>query len=859
MQNGFVDRSRDLPSSQLDDLSESQSLEKSSLGRLGEPAILIAGKAHEARQALHDLHSTGYKFDQIVKKGLNPEILKGLYTESGILRTHSPSAQQQDQVIGSTAGGAPMTGTLDTVYIVKNVNRGQPQHSKEVSYIANASGNDKPLLRSKDTSNINSLISVTTTKDDKPPNTLPKSIKGVLGKIPGTKAGDSKVVDRKEYIARMLAAKAGKPASSAGASIIPKATTSTDADSVIQTITLPAPSTISSATLQQDVQPITEPKIDPSPQTAKEDLEVEANKKAQTDLARQKIDALRFRASKQQDARRAASDESNHQSKQPLSAPQTQGLFDIPLTASQPTLSSRQGSYFSPMSQKPPFSIPGLFMTSDTLESAKSSQQMESQVLGASQQRDNQAISRAVQQQFHSIAFNAPKLASRTTERSPLPGYNVDTGNSPLPSLRSSPTITHRKRQKAADFIDSPATRVKRPFGQQEHSSVIIDISEDDASSLEDNGLDMEIDDGRDSLPPQSHTGDTGNEKPKSFRDVPPLTEFPSQKKAADVIPPAIQALTQVKDLKGLKSKEMEIESMNRRIKELEERIMAKRTTSRAQTPGAFGSTTVSSPASQSSHKVSDQPSAITGVARPTDRSTSPTPAQHSSLAAVDNTESATEEQLVVEQRLQEAELAKAEAERSPAANVVRASEEHRRLQEEISQAPERDEQKQLRDQEQRQRQDELQHVRLHRAEQQRPREKSLQQAQEEGAIRAREADDRLPRQQQQTLEEEGQRRLQEEQRQLRKTEIESDLPILNATAERTREKLESLRGEIADLDKEFQKGVEDKKILMDELYRLSQTTATIEMPVEPTLPAFNVPRAEVVTRGESTQGKCSH
>jgi len=242
----------------------------------------------------------------------------------------------------------------------------------------------------------------------------------------------------------------------------------------------------------------------------------------------------------------------------------------------------------------------------------------------------------------------------------------------------------------------------------------------------------------------------------------------------------------------------------------------------------------------------------MTGVSRPIGQPTSPTTAKQPFLAIVNITESASEEQLIAQQRLQEAELAKAEAERSLAADAVRALEESQREEEETSKDLKRHKHKWLHKGQQRQ--EELQHG-LQEAEKLRLNEEHGKQAQDEGS-EIQEADVRLQVQQQQTLKEDEQRRLQEEQRRLRKTEIETDLPIIDATVERTRAKIEKLRNDMVDLGKELQKGVEDRKFLTEELYRLSQTTATLEMPVGPLPPALNVPAPQSSTSGEITQGK---
>ncbi|KAK4697932.1 hypothetical protein P7C71_g224, partial [Lecanoromycetidae sp. Uapishka_2] len=825
--NGFLEQSRDSPSSQLmDDLSRSHNSEESVNGTPENLAVLIDGKAHEARQALHDLHSRGYKFNQIVEKGLNPAVLKELFTVTGIPFASSPPAQQQ--VGSSKAGDSEMTGAA--VAVTAGIdNTGGSLQSRDKSYIAKPSDKKKPL-QSKDINNTTTLPLVTTANDKQSSSTVAKLAKGVPGKGQGVKAGDSKVVDRKEYIARMLAAKTGKPASSAGTPLNSKASTSTTSNPDIQNRTLPAPSPHDPATAPPVTQATPDPKASSLSRLNEGVVEAEAKRKAQTDLARQKIEALKIRESKLHEARTEASKESKGQIQQPLSAPPTQGLFERSGTALQSTVPSRQGSYFSPTSQKPPFSIPGLFMTSDVLQSPKYSQQMGSQASEPSQQTDTETetVIPVVQQQSYSNSSPSPIPALATGQPLSLASHTVDIVVPTSPPDHDTRVVPHRKRQKAADFIDSPSTRVKRPLGQQEHSSVIIDISEDDDSSLAGENLDVELEHEQSGLPPQPRSSGLRNEAQKSFRELPPLTEIPSWKKAAISTPPTTQTSAHNKDSEGLKTKEMEIEQMNRKIKELEQRISAKKTTSRAQTPSASGNTLISSPVSHSSQKVMEQPSSTIGITRVADQSTAASPARHSSLPAVETTDSATEEQLVAEQQLHEVELAKAEAECELAADTIRASQEHRRTEEGTSPGLQQDGQ-------------------------QRPTENDLQRTPEVTTISSVEADDRQ-RRQQLDLAEDDKRHLQEEQRRrLRKTEIESDLPAIDAAVERTREKLQNLHKEVEDLEKQVQKAVEDKKVLLEELLRLSQTTAILDMPMDLPLPAPNsLNPEEIMNEGKS-------
>ena len=838
-QNGVVDHLHSISSNPIEDGQHTDSPRDVAPGVPQNTSVLLGETLEEAKKALLELHSQGFDFTNIVNTiGVNIEVLRNIHVEVGIPVTSASPMQHQTTEPNVVAGDAPKSR------LPVNVNVDQIP---------------KPALQSKTTNgNFNSRPLTTTAKDEQSSVTSPAaatkttntSSTNLQGKASGIKAGESKVVDRKEYIARMLAAKA---------SVSSKTSAAMEPEPPVQRIALQTPPIVLPVTSQPVVQPTT---------GRKADTDMEAKRKAQTELARQKMEALNRTKSVQHESQTVKSSEpahQNHQNQQPVVEHKQEGFFSTAPTVPQPPMLSRQGSYFSPASQKQPFSIPGLFMTPDASEGTTPAQHFASQAFAPTQRSDDRTTSGSGYQYPFARGADLPGKVTTTTQATSIPMASAGAGTSALPAVSTAPVSTHRKRQKASDFIDSPSTRVKRPLGQQEDTSVIIEISEDESNNLsDDDSFDMETDNRPHGTPKKSNTGDFGFGKQKSIRDLPPLTDIPPRKKPPVMTPPAAQTPGQIKDAKGLK---MEIELMNRKIAELEQRRYAKLNTSRAQTPGISGDAPVSSPPRETSQGITDSSKASVIAVEPKSDASEFDSTRQSSSAAAETRESATtEKQLIAEQRFQEAELAKAEAEQSLAAEVALASEEDRRLQEETLQAStreqasiQRDEQGQIQGEERTQLQDldqqqfqgnEAQENQVSEVEQQ--TDQLLHQEQEQ------EQEQEQKQKQKQSYGEE-QRRLQEEQQKLldRRSQIEAGLPVLDATVERTRQRLESLRWEIAELEKEIQDGVEGRRSLIEELASLSQATEVFQLSKDRRSPSTEV-KQEGTLRSE-TQGKCVH
>ena len=831
-QNGVVDHLHSISSNPLED-DQHTDPPRDVVPRVPQNTNVLLGETlEEAKKALLELHSQGFDFTNIVNTiGVNTEVLRNIYAEVGIPVTSASPMQHQTTKLNVVAGDAPKSRLPVTV---------------------NVDQTPKPALQSKTKNgNFNSRPLTTTAQDEQSSVTSPAATKKttntsstkVQGKASGVKAGESKVVNRKEYIARMLAAKA---------SVSSKTSAAMEPEPPVQRTALQTPPIVLPVTNQPVVQPTRGRKVD---------TDMEAKRKAQTELARQKMEALKRTKSVQHESQTVKSSEpahqnhQNHQNRQPVVEHKQESFFGSASTVPQPPNPSHQGSYFSPASQKQPFSIPGLFMTPAPSEGTTPAQHFASQAFAPTQGRDDRTTSGSGYQYPFAQGADHPSKVTTPTLATSIPMASAGAGTSALPAVSTAPVSTHRKRQKASDFIDSPSTRVKRPLGQQEDTSVIIDISEDESNSLsDDDSFDMETDDRPHGTPKKSNTGDFGFGKQKSIKDLPPLTDLPPRKKPPVMTPPAAQTPGQIKDAKGLK---MEIELMNRKIAELEQRRHAKLNTSRTQTPRISGDAPVASPPRETSQGITDSSKASVIAAEPKSDASDFDSTRQSSSAAAETRESATtEKQLIAEQRFQEAELTKAKAEQSLAAEVALASEEDRRLQEETLQAStrgqasvQRDKQGQIQGEERTQLQDlDQQQFQGH-------------EAQENQVSEVEQQTDRLlhqEREQKQSYEEE-QRRLHEEQQKLidRRSQIEAGLPVLDATVARTKHRLESLRWEIAELEKEIQDGVEGRRSLIEELTSLSQATEVFQLSKDKRLPGTEI-KQEGTSRGE-TQGKCVH
>ena len=415
-----------------------------------------------------------------------------------------------------------------------------------------------------------------------------------------------------------------------------------------------------------------------------------------------------------------------------------------------------------------------------------------------------------------------------------------------------------------SDFINSPSTKVKRPLGQQEDANVIIDVSDDEVS---DDSSGEEYFGRQDSLPRGPQVIVPGNGKKEPPKSLPPLTVLPQRKKSV-LTPPAAQVSGQSGDLDGLKSKELEIEVMNRKIAELEQRIAtkAKQTTSRSHSPRTSSRETISPPPSGPSHQISNPPNLPLILSDSQNGDVAHVEKRESFTALAETIETAGAERLNAVQQLEQVERAKAEAERSLAAETIRALAAEASLKREEKLEPQQAEE-QPNFQEAKQRSEDQEQERVQAKEERRLEKSQSRQAGGEEAKKTRQEADHYLQEQQQTLaqkarqgflQEQERKRSLDDQRQARKAEIESGLPLLDAEVEKTKKRLESLRQEMEILETELQKGIEGRNGLIEELRILSRPGE--ELPVPMDLDSCDVGEvSKQLTCTEELSGKCPY
>ena len=573
---------------------------------------------------------------------------------------------------------------------------------------------------------------------------------------------------------------------------------------------------------------------------------IEAKRKAQTDLARQKMEALKSRTISQRQTSLSNSAASSTIQLQPLpNKPPPSALRENVISGAQAINSSQttpHGSYFSPSNERQPFSIPGLFM-SPTRPSSMDNNEQPVINHSVTHQESPQAITSVASSNIvvRSQAPSMQSLAGSLSSEKPCSMLTAEAPNEP--TTRALKVNEPRKRQKAADFIDSPPPKVRRTLGQKEDDSVIIDVSEDEGNDNTEDEVDamnIETDDhvNLNSRPTQHGPEGLETNKQRLIRDLQPLTDFPARSKVSDKLasntPPAAQSPGKAKESEGLKTKEKEIEFMKRRIAELEQRNKAKQTSSRAQTPGTPGqsrspprpgetatvevepsrpgvgirSSAQSDPEHAQGHVATLQAletmSKINGQAESIEQVEKENPATTASelLQVVKQIVSENEQERALDKPSEELELAQMDIDRSqiPQLTIL---EEKKQPQLPQQQAKENAGSDTVTDQ--------VQGAEaIASDEDQQPL--AVEHLAEISAVPKTKAE------RSRSVEEISE----EEQRRRRRAELESGLPVLDAEVERTKLKLQLLRKQMEDLEKEVQKGIEGRRSLMDELVSLS-------------------------------------
>lgn len=674
-----------------------------------------------------------------------------------------------------------------------------------------------------------------------------------LGKANATKSNE-KAFDRKGYIARMLAAKASKTLPALDRNDVITSSIPNDASTGPDSLQLSGTSLAPGAQQEmiqanKDTQQSGDEAIlprqvqstggdvgmgnqqkeatDNAPVGPIDHVDAQAKKKAQTELARQKMEALRNRDNEQ---RKDQADRQNlfttiESLPPPESTPALRLLSDKsaePASTKAPSAAAPRSSFFSPVSGKSSFSLPGLFMSNGPSASLPAIPQLSQSSIPPTSQAfsiSQPVATAAFSGPLSSASFSNQMLASSTTPRKTTTTVELATVCSPSTEVVN----TSRKRQKASDFIEPPTTRLRRHLGWSEDKGVVIEVSEDEAfDDAVDNDVDMDVDmDDADS--DQDLYGNmisksidiASSQQNSSSKTERGGSEFirHAQGSALATPPPSLNP-GKGTELDGLRSKEKEIELMNRKIAELEQRRKAKQSYSRTQTPSITGIRS-SPPKARNDVPDMDKQSQPAFVADgPLAASKQQTNQEGPNSAAAEADNSPEKEQLPLldrisdleEQREKLFEMQRLLAVEDYQPNEIEAAGEERLRTQRVEIEPqhlEKPEERSVRNLEaERTKDPETQ--RTNEFEQQRSSEIGLER---QNAEQQRASETAIEAERQQALE--------------RRAAIETGLPILDAEVEKTEQKLQHLRRQIKELETELERGIQGRRNLVEELQAL--------------------------------------
>lgn len=409
----------------------------------------------------------------------------------------------------------------------------------------------------------------------------------------------TKPVDRKDYVARLLAAKAGK-----GATVMNG--TKPSADPVSQNVGRETVlDTSSQANQVSDTDPVRNPGNNeskgihrssevPASTAPQKIAAAEAKKRAQTELARRKIEELR----QQSEARKKISSAANEvttstptkQPSPPGQSAQAPPVTVTPVLAASPFVQhTRQYSYF-PL-QDATFALPGLFMSS---QQRGLDQPSDSAPAGPiSEKSEQNSKPQPVAPGLANTDADLDQTVSRVEASTASAQEDKVIAKAPIAEVTTSKADRgFRKRPTAVDFIDPVPAKSRKLNALGADNSVVFDITDDEADESVRDASEMQLDGDHGGNP--DHTLDLqishpGNSEQADFRQHPALSDpyaklDPSRSTSTSF--QASQAPSKHKEPGGLRSNEVEIARMKRRIAEMEERRKSKQAASPAQTPG---------------------------------------------------------------------------------------------------------------------------------------------------------------------------------------------------------------------------------------------------------------------------------
>ncbi|PGH27809.1 hypothetical protein AJ80_00597 [Polytolypa hystricis UAMH7299] len=508
----------------------------------GSPSHISSGKSPaqlriQAQGALLSLAPLNIRFKEFVEEGIDPNILKRLYDDIGVKVTPT----------------VPSSG-------IQHNDRIPNEQSPSEQTSQPTSGTPSPIDAAGPKTGQKPLGSPSTSTGDKavPVQGVPvtSSIKPSATQQPITET--SKPLERKDVIARMLAAKAKKAPSTAKGSEKPvlqaleQPTIAPDATTTVSFTGAPTPELS-----QQSIQATSKPKT-------------KGKNKAQTELARQRIEQLKRQGLPRSQSRPTV-EQTSSLTTQPLEAKDSAG--EVSSLNSLPHVQEPSLQY--PLPTRPPESeftgprIPGLFMTGSVEPAAV----------------DETPITLATSDDVAKV------------DEQPSPKGRVT-----------------RKRPRASDFVDEPITvpskRQHEPdFKTSADHRVVIDISDDEMM------YDSDSNARGDELLPKSTNlpQNRSTSRQPMVRDIAPLSDFPPKGHSSRRPTPATSASqTSIKGKEqfDLEMKNMEILALRRKIAERERQQRERQAL--VDTPSEGRSEPSGTPSVERSASENEQPTVVT-------------------------------------------------------------------------------------------------------------------------------------------------------------------------------------------------------------------------------------------------------
>ncbi|KAI9828215.1 MAG: hypothetical protein M1819_004592 [Sarea resinae] len=554
--------SQQLPQLEVSSSKTDKTLERIHVNILNPSVQALMEKRTLAKNALLNLLPYKIRFAELVTEDIDSDILQGLYAEIGLkpasqtpVRTVNDDSPKKDlpesvvehveqpprqltpiPVVGHKQAITPQplqgNGTLD---IPEQNSTGAIQPRPEQETDPNPVGiestspplSSKPIIPSKSTASApftKALLSQATTNKPAQPK-----------------------LDRKDYIARLLAAKSGKP--------IPPVTKPPDAPSV-------APNSQQKQTPELEPSPASCDTAKPEPNKTLVDSDLEAKRKAQTELARQRMEALKKGRPVNNELTGSPPENDASVQRKPENSPMEVAEPAEPTIPSPAKEVESTRSHLAPpmIHQLPPRPVTDADWNTPRVE-----------------------------------AVPSPVIPGlfMTSSATPVPLVPAISSPSQASSSLAQDSINNRrKRPVASDFDIGPLPSTgtfKRPFGQDRSQSVVIDVSDEENDDLADDlDSEMEIESDEESHQHAPLTNPQEAPKTKSIRDLPPLSDVPKKRNTSrngasgaksGIITPGS------KEQENLKRKEREIEDLQKKIAEIEKRRNAKQAASRAETP----------------------------------------------------------------------------------------------------------------------------------------------------------------------------------------------------------------------------------------------------------------------------------